>query len=334
MRTFYNKTRSAAKLIVVDLGFLGDSVHLVPALWEIKRHYPQAQLHTLSATVGANLLNLVPCVDRAWAFPLTPDSPPWWRHWDIIRALRRENFDVAFNFNGTDRSIFLTRLAGARHRIAHEAGRRHFWNRWFIPDWVPRQNRELPVFEQRRQVLAACGFSLDLPRFDLAIPPQSILWARTGVPEGAIHLSINASSETKEWPLEHWIELANLLLKLNPGTRLTATATAKPRERARLAALRAAVRDPRLTTHENLDLGHLAALLSRCSRHIGADSGVLHLAMALGIPTFTFFRLYEGVQEWVATGPQHLHLKSDSLAAIRPEHVLELLAGAAPKPLA
>src|SRR3974390_237188 len=99
---FYSRTRAARKIIVVDLGFLGDSVHLVPALWELKRNYPQALVHTLSATVGAELLRLAPCVDRAWAFPLTAPSPPWWRHWGLLRALRGERFDAAFNFSGAD----------------------------------------------------------------------------------------------------------------------------------------------------------------------------------------------------------------------------------------
>src|SRR5580704_17759241 len=85
---FLERTRDAKKIIVVDFGFLGDSVHLVPALWEIKRHYPAADLHTLSAVVGAELLKLAPCVDRPWAFPLTPESPPWWRHWGVLRDLR------------------------------------------------------------------------------------------------------------------------------------------------------------------------------------------------------------------------------------------------------
>ena len=74
---FYERSRTARKILVVDLGFLGDSVHLVPALWEIKRHYPAAELHTLSAPVGAEVLRLAPCVNRPWAFPLGAPSPPW-----------------------------------------------------------------------------------------------------------------------------------------------------------------------------------------------------------------------------------------------------------------
>jgi len=82
---------------VIDLGFLGDSVHLIPSLWELKRHYPDAPLHVLTTAIGAEVLRMAPCVDRAWVFPLGPKSPPWWRHWDIIRALRREKFDLAIN---------------------------------------------------------------------------------------------------------------------------------------------------------------------------------------------------------------------------------------------
>ena len=130
MRSFLERTRAAAKIIVIDFGFLGDSIHLVPALWEIKRHYPGAELHTLSAPVGAELLALAPCVDRPWAFPLTAKSPPWWKHWDILWALRRQRFDVAFNFNGSDRSLFATAAmvaglrSGAKAFLERLAGRR------------------------------------------------------------------------------------------------------------------------------------------------------------------------------------------------------------------
>ena len=93
--SFYNKTSAARKIIVVDLGFIGDSVHLIPALWAIKKNYPRAELHVLAAPAGREVIELARCVDRAWAFPLAPKSPPWWRHWGIIAQLRRERFDLA-----------------------------------------------------------------------------------------------------------------------------------------------------------------------------------------------------------------------------------------------
>lgn len=305
---FLARTRDARKIIVVDLGFLGDSVHLVPACWELKRHYPHAELHTLSATVGAEVLALAPCVDRAWGYPLGRPSPPFWRHLGILRALRRERFEAAFNFSGADRSVFLTALLGARHALAHAAGRKHFYNRLLIRDWVPRQARDVPVFEQRRQVLAAAGLTLAAPRFDLRLPPEDRAWAATVVPAGAIHVSPSASSPFKEWPLENWLELAPALAAAT-GRTLVATCDGSPRERQRVETLAAALPAPRLRIlPDRLPLARLAALLERCALHVGADSGVTHLAMAVGRPTVTAYRDYDGRIEWTPPGPRHRQL--------------------------
>lgn len=305
---FHARTRDARKIIVVDLGFLGDSVHLVPACWELKRHYPRAQLHTLSATVGAELLALAPCVDRAWDYPLSRPSPPFWRHLGLLRALRRERFDAAFNFSGADRSMFLTALLGARHALAHAAGRKHFYNRWLIPDWVPRQARNVPIFEQRRQVLAAAGLTLAAPRFDLRLPPADLAWAATVASADAIHVSFSASSPFKEWPLENWLELAPALTAAT-GRTLVASCDGSPRERRRVEVLAAALPAPRLRSlPDRLPLARLAALLNRCALHVGADSGVTHLAMAVGRPTVSAYRDYDGRIEWTPPGPRHRQL--------------------------
>jgi len=280
-------------------------LQLVPTLWELKRHYPGAQLHTLSAQVGAELLQLAPCVDRAWGFPLTAKSPPFWKHWDILLALRRERFDAAFNFSGSDRSIFVTAFLGAPWSLAYEAGRSHFWNGWLIGDWVKRGSREVPVFEQRRQVLAARGFDLRAPRYDLRVPDEAQQWARQTAPENAAHLSINASTPLKEWPLEHWIELARTLLAADASLHLVATASGNSREQDRLAALRKGVDDRRLICLAGPTIARLGAVLQRSRLQIGGDSGVLHFAVALGLPTLGVFREHVGMKEWMPAGEQH-----------------------------
>jgi ADP-heptose:LPS heptosyltransferase len=305
---FYAQTRTAQKVLVVDLGFLGDTVHLVPALWEIKRHYPQCAVHVLTSTLGAEVLQLAPCADRAWGVELYPGKRTLRQQLQILRSLRRERFDVAFNFSGADRTVFMTALAGARWKIAHEAGRKHVWNRWLIPNWVPRQSIELPVYEQRRAVLAACGFELAPPRFDLRVPDDARAWAAAHISQGVLHFSINASTFRKEWPLPHWIGLARRLLQENPQLRIVATASADDRERVRLREFAAAVSAPALQGFAGLTVVHLAALVERCSEHVGGDSGVLHLAAALGVPTVSIFRQYPAVQEWLPRGQQHRHL--------------------------
>jgi ADP-heptose:LPS heptosyltransferase len=305
---FYGRSRTAGKILALDLGFLGDSVHLVPALWEIKRHYPEAELHTLSAPVGAEVLKLAPCVSRAWGFPLGAPSPPWWRHWDVIGALRRQRFDLVFNFSGADRSVFITALTGAKWRVAYAGGRWHFWNPWLIRDWLTHCPSDFPVYEQRRKLLAACGLDLAPARWDLHLPEAAKARAEALVADGAIHFSVNASTPLNEWPMRHWIDLAKSLLTADPGLRIVATASTKPRETERVQALVQGVGDNRLTgLPSGLAIAELAAVLKRCRVHVGGDSGVIHLATALDVPTVGLFRDYAGTK-WVPRGPAHRHL--------------------------
>jgi ADP-heptose:LPS heptosyltransferase len=308
--SFYNKTKAARKVIVVDLGFLGDSVHLLPALREIKRQYPEAALHALSSPVGAEILRMAPFVEKAWDFPLGPPSPPWWKHWDIIRNLRQERFDVAFNFSGADRTLVMTALTGAKWRIGYPGERRHFWSKLLIPDWMTKQARGIPVYEQRRQGLASCGLSLGPVEFGLAIPEASRAWVAENVPADAIHLSINASSPMKEWPLANWVGFTKQCLAAFPKLAIVATGSSRDREQERLRELKRQTGDSRVRIlPPGLTVPQLAALLGQSRLHVGADSGVLHLAMALGRPTIALFRDYPAAVEWLPQGTQHRHLK-------------------------
>ncbi|MDB6021245.1 MAG: hypothetical protein JWQ04_1102 [Pedosphaera sp.] len=308
IKDFHAATRDAKKVVVVDLGFLGDTVHLVPALWEIKDHHPKAELHVLSSPVGCEVLRLVRCVDRAWSFPLGPPSPSWWEHWDVLRAMRRERFDVAFNFNGADRTVFVTAVLGARQALAYQGARKHFWQPWLIRHWILRTKLPTPVYEGRRHVLGLCGFALKPARFDLSVPEADRLWAQEKIPAGALHLSLNASFALKEWPLANNLKLVQFLLAGDFNRRLIVTAAPNPREQARLEQLRREISDTRLMLiNERLSVARLAALLERCAMHVGPDSGVIHLASALNVPTVAIFRRYHDMAEFLPLGPQHVY---------------------------
>ncbi len=342
---FYNTTRDARKVIVVDLGFLGDAVHLLPALWEIHRHYPAAERHVLTTPVAADVLNLAGCVDRLWPLELLPGRRSLAGHRRLLAAARRERFDVAINLSAADRSIILTALTGARHRLGLLGGRPHWWNRWLVPHWLPPPDPGLPVFEQRRQALRAAGFVLAPPRFDLRVPPDAAAWAEAAVPAGAIHLSLNSANPLKEWPVGHYARLANGLLADLPRTGLVLSASGNVREQTRLDAFFAAVNDARVRRlPAGLSIAQLAAALTRSRLHIGPDSGVIHLAMALGVPTLSLFRQRGGYRAWLPLGEAHRQIlapcdcESDRgsrceklgqarcLAAIEPESVAQLAA--------
>ena len=338
---FYNTTRDARKVIVVDLGFLGDAVHLLPALWEIRRHYATAALHVLTTPVAAEVLALAGCADRLWPLELMPGRRSLGEHRRVLAGLRRERFDVAINLSAADRSIILTALTGARHRLALLGGRRHFWNSWLVSHWLPKPDSELPVFEQRRQALTAAGFALAPARFDLRVPAAAMKWAETTVPEGAIHLSLNSANPLKEWPVGHYAQLAKRLLADHPQTGSVLSASGSAREQARLDAFFAAVNEARVRRlPAGLTIAQLAAALSRCRLHIGPDSGVIHLAMALGVPTISLFRQRGGYRAWLPLGEAHRHIlapcdcESDRGSRCEKLGQAQCLAGIAPEAVA
>ncbi len=80
---FLTRTRSARKIMVLDLGFLGDTVHLLPALWMVRQAYPQAELHVAVSSQVTSFMDCFPWVDRVWGYMRYP------RH-----ATLRENFQM------------------------------------------------------------------------------------------------------------------------------------------------------------------------------------------------------------------------------------------------
>ena len=305
----FSLTSGARRLVVVDLGFLGDTVHLIPPLWELRHHYPNAQIDVVTTPLGAAVLTLTPWIHRVWAIELDKARRSTWAQIRTIWALRHARFDLALNFTGADRTLILMGLTGARHRVARVPDRWHFWNPWLIRHWVPQPDRQQPVYDQRREMLKACGLPIAGPaRFDLEIPEEAHRWAGKKIPAQSVHLSLSASTPIKEWPLNRWIELGRQLTAEFPELPIVVTSGASPREQTRVRDFSLAVGEGRVLSILQPSLPQFAALLMRCRLHIGCDSGPLHLAMASGTPTLSLFRQYFGMEEWLPRGPHHCHL--------------------------
>ncbi len=351
---FFEMTRTARRVLVVDLGVLGDAIHLLPALWELRRNYPQAELHVVCSPVGAEIYRLAGCATQLWSLDQSPSRRRVGEQIRTLQALRRLRFDVAITFGDSDRNAIYTGLSGARWRLGQRRSRWHFWSGWCLPFWLRIEPGELPAYERRREILRLAGFPLAGPRFGIQLPREDENWARQHIPEGAIHFSLSASNHFKEWPLDSWIELARLWLARSETLRIVATAGPQPREVERLKTFTHALRDPRILALQHLSVARFAAVLQRCSLHVGGDSGAMHLASALGTRTLLLGREYPNYEAWLPRGEGHGHLivrcpcatlkhkpcatrpVATCLAEIPPEkalgRALDLLAAPAPAP--
>ena len=157
--SFFERTRHARKVMVLDLGFLGDTVHLFPALWMVRQAYPQAELHVTVAAHITSLMECAPWVDRVWGYMRYPRHATLRENLSMVHRLRLAQFDVVINLNGSDRSSWLTFLSGAPARLGRrpDDGGPLFWRRLFT-DQVSHPFTGESVYLQRCHCLEKAGF--------------------------------------------------------------------------------------------------------------------------------------------------------------------------------
>ena len=143
-------------------------------------------------------------------------------------------------------------------------------------------NREHAAFQLARP-LQSLGLSLTNPAARL-FPNDDDRNAVRLFRECTTALHPGSGSETKNWPIENWIKLGDVLLAR--GHRLLIVAGEA--DSARAQKFRAAWKDKSVQFAEHLALPHLAALLEKTS-FIGHDSGISHIAAAAGARCLLLF---------------------------------------------
>lgn len=306
---FLERTRDAGKVMVLDLGFLGDTVHLFPALWMVRQAYPKAELHAAVADHVLSLMACVPWVDRAWGYPRFPKHATLWQNLQMVARLRKERFDVLINLNGSDRSSWLTFLSGAPARLGRRPrdGGPPFWERMFT-DFVQYNSATEPVYMQRCRCLEQAGFPFTQAEFHAQVAPAHLQAAGITMADAGtyFHMSPFTTADKKELPPDQIPELIRGLETRFPERRWVLSGAPTERERQKMEHLVAALRrKPWRVFAGELNLVELAAVIKHSAVHLCGDTGTLHLALMTGTPTVSWFRPGPGTQVWIPAGGLH-----------------------------
>jgi len=262
-------------VLFVKTSSLGDVVHNCPAVSDVARAVPGARIDWMVEEPFAGIARLHPAVRRV--------IPVAWRRWrgalwrpgvwaEIAawrRALRAERYDAVIDTQSLVKSALLGAFAaGTRHGMDRESAREPFAARFYhVRHAVPRALHA--VERNRRLAAASLGFSLP-PSLDYG------LTAPQAEKSGAVVLLTMTSRDDKLWPESRWIELARAL----GAPAILPWGSASERERAqRIAASVGGTVPARLSIEE------LARLFAGARAVVGLDTGLTHLAGALGVPT-------------------------------------------------
>ena len=303
------RTRGAKKVMVLDLGFLGDTVHLLPALWMVRQAYPQAELHAAVADHVTSLMACVPWVDRTWGYPRFPKHATLRENLRMVARLRKERFDVVINLNGSDRSSWLTFLSGAPARLGRRPrdGGPLFWGRRFT-DVVQYNSTTEPVYLQRCRCLEQAGFSFTQAEFHTQIGPEHLQAAGITTADAGsyFHLSPFTTADQRELPPEQVVELIGVLESRFPEMRWVLSGAPTERERKKMESLVAGLgHKPWRVFAGELNLAQLAAVIQHCAAHLSGNTGTVHLAVMTGARSVSWFRPDSGMRAWVPAGDRH-----------------------------
>ena len=295
--------------MVLDLGFLGDTVHLLPALWMVRQAYPQAELHVAVSSHITSLLDCVPWVHKAWGYMRYPRHATLRENWQMISGLRREKFDVVINLNGSDRSSWLTFLSGARERLGRipDDGGPWFWRQMFTAH-VHYPFNEEPVCLQRCRCLEKAGFPFTRPEFHTQVDPASLRAA--DIPDADrhhyFHISPFTTADSRELPPTQLADLIALLAKTFPSKKLALSCAPTPRELEKMKGLLALLpQKPWRVFAGNLNLTQLAAVIQHSALHFCGNTGALHLAVMTNTPTIAWFWPDPRARQWLPTGDRY-----------------------------
>jgi ADP-heptose:LPS heptosyltransferase len=317
----------------MELAGLGDNVHLLPALWLVRRRWPEASLHVMVNAHVADLFKLAPWVDRIWAYPSRPKP----RLRDNLRwasQLRRERFDVVVNTTGSDRSSLFTWATRAPVRIGRRPsdGGPYGWRLLFtgVMDY-PFYGE--PMFRQKFECLKQAGCAGDEPEFHIDIDPA--LRRAAGITaedeQRYIHLSPFTTADARELPPAQIAELVRRVRAEFPQLRWVVSCADTERERSKLKTLLAHFDDPPWKVFAG-DLGvpSLAAVIQASAANLSGDTGSLHVAMMTRAPAVAWFRAHKGQKEWIPHGPQYRVLIAeggppDALHGIETQAIVDAL---------
>ncbi|WP_280150973.1 lipopolysaccharide heptosyltransferase I [Piscinibacter sp. XHJ-5] len=290
------------RVLIVKLSSLGDVVHTMPVVHDIRNAHPDALIDWVVEPGFAPLVRRVhgihssfECAQRRW-------RKRWWtravrEEWREFRyALRGDRYDAIIDFQGLTKSVLVARIArGPTFGLGNQTeGSAHEWPaRWLIDHPIDVDPRIHALDRARLLASRVLGYEpRGAPRFGLrAHTLESI--DRTLV---FVH---GSSRDDKLWPEAHWIELGRRVM--DAGWRI-ALPHAGPVERERADRIAAAI-GPASEVWPAMDLDAITDRMGAVHGVIGVDSGLSHIAVALDLP---HVQLYNFPTSW-RTGPQVAH---------------------------
>jgi heptosyltransferase-1 len=296
------------RVLIVKLSSLGDVVHAMPVVHDIRNAFPEALIDWVVEPGFAPLVRRVDGIHEVIECALRRWSKAWWTsgvrgEWRAFKArLQTHRYDAVLDLQGLTKSALVAKLAlltpgGASYGLANRTdGASHEPPaRWLVDRAIRIEPRIHALDRSRVLASKALGYALD------GSAPQFGLRTNASVSTGAPTLVFvhGSSRDDKLWPEAAWIELGQRAIAQGWHIALPHAGAIELVRAHRIAGALGASAD----VWPAMSLDALVDRLGATQGVIGVDSGLSHIAVALNLP---HVQIYNWPTAW-RTGPQAAH---------------------------
>jgi len=279
-------------ILVIRGGAIGDFILTLPALKLLREAFPSAHLEVLGYKHIAVLATMSGYANATRSIEYGPLSSFFSRGGDLSAELVEYfgSFQQVVSYLFDPDQVFAGNLerAGVRNLLVGS----------------PKISDQEHAARQLARPLESLALYLEDPAA-VILPNET-----RKVEKSLIAIHPGSGSERKNWPLERWVEVARSLLSPNENTLLLLIGGEADNDH--VAQLRAALPNERVRNAQNLPLADLAARLQECGLFLGHDSGISHLAAAVGTPSLLLFGPTDPTI-WAPANPHVRLLRAPSL---------------------
>ena len=290
-KRWFPKDFAPERILVIKLDHLGDVLLATPVFSNLRRAYPNAELHALTGTWSRVVLEKHPEVNKVIEynspfFSRTGQPTPLRETFKLYRQLRRQKYDLMVELRGDWRTVWFAflrltprRLSRAALQIANRLGLAQF-------SGTHETTRNLDVLRQ-------AGVPTPVQTAVFSVTAENKKWASDLLATYQIErrcplIAIHPGSPIplKRWMPERYAELADWLIAQKRAQILF---VGVEDEIPIITEIQARMRGESISIAGITTLTQLASILHTCNVFIGNDSGPMHLAAAVGTQTIGLY---------------------------------------------
>ena len=263
---------------------MGDILLTTPVLPNLKAYFPDSEIYFLTVRHSRDILIDNPYITRAFTYDASED-----KSWCLIKNIRQQKYDLVIDLFGNPRTALITFMSGAKYRFGFNfRGRNYAYNLKARGRGGEVHNVEFNLDSLRALEIPIISKKLYLPinvvheEFADEFFKANDLYSKK-----VIGISKTGGWESKRYKIDDYIKLMDMLNEIYDVNFVLFWGNEKEKENCE--KIKNSVKKQNAFLIPDSPIRYLAAIIKKCDIVIGNDSGPLHVAVSMEVPTLGIY---------------------------------------------